>query len=258
MHNFDHKFLLSSGTVVYVQDDVSRTEGYRLCEWVDDRWRAPKHFFHFRPGGHVAAARKHQADAYVMGLDLRRFFDQVSRSKVHRALRRIGYANADAYDFACASTVVKDGRPGAFSLPFGFVQSMHLASLALHFSALGREMIAVRRDGVQLTTYVDDVLLSANDPDTLIGARDRLFASAEVAGYSFNADKERGPAEHIEAFNILIGGGGLRIAEHRMIDFRRTVREPEEARALATIGYVGTVNADQAIELAAVRTAAGF
>lgn len=258
IRNFDHKFPLKSGVVAYVQDPSQRNDGYKLCDWIEDRWTPPDHFYHFRSGGHVEAARLHQSASFILGLDLRRFFDQVTRSKAHRALRQIGYSNTDAYELACESTVTKDGKVGAYSLPFGFVQSMHLASLALHHSALGREMINVQRDGVSLSLYVDDLMLSGEDRDALMAGRDRLIAGAAKAGFTFNDAKERGPADRIEAFNIRIGRGGLEVAEHRMADFRHTVQERPEAPALATIAYVETVNVAQANHLAALRTAAGF
>jgi hypothetical protein len=258
IRNFDHKFPLKSGVVAYVQDDRQRGDGYQLCDWIESRWSPPDHLYHFRAGGHVEAARLHQNAPFILGLDLRRFFDQVTRSKAHRALRQIGYSNTDAYKFASESTVSKSGRPGAYSLPFGFVQSMHLASLALHHSALGRAMVNVQRDGVNLSQYVDDLLLSANDADALVAARARLIRGADKAGFAFNDTKERGPANRIEAFNIHIGRGRLEVTNHRMADFRHTVREPPHEPALATIGYVRTVNVDQADDLAALRTAAGF
>jgi len=258
VRNFDHKFPLKAGVMVYVQDAAQQADGYNLIDWIEGRWRAPRHFYHFRNGGHVAAARIHQSAPFILGLDLRRFFDQVTRTKVHRALRRIGYSSADAYEFACESTVTKDGKPGAYSLPFGFVQSMHLASLALHYSELGREMVRTRRAGVKLSNYVDDVLLSADTPDVLIEACDRIFKCAEVAGFGFNPDKERGPADQIEAFNIRIGRGELRVAEGRLNEFRQTVLEPPDDPALATIAYVRTVNPTQADDLSDVRKTAGL
>jgi Reverse transcriptase (RNA-dependent DNA polymerase) len=258
VYNYDHKFPLKIGTMVYVQDAAQKAAAEDLCDWIDGRWRAPRHFYHFRRGGHVAAARLHQSAPFILGLDLRRFFDQVTRTKVHRALRRLGYSSADAYEVACKSTVTKDNRPGAYSLPFGFVQSMHLASVALHYSELGREMLRVRRSGVRLSNYVDDVLLSGDTVEALMEARNRLFKSADVAGFGFNGAKERGPADQIEAFNVWIGRGELRVADRRLNDFRQTALEPPDAPALATIAYVRTVNEAQANELADIRKKAGL
>lgn len=258
MRNFDHRFPLKSGVQIYVQDTASRRSGEKLCDWIDSRWRPPAHFYHFRNGGHVAAARLHQHSPNILGLDLRRFFDQVTRTKVHRALRRIGFSNADAYHLACEATVAKDGIPGAYSLPFGFVQSMHLASLALHYSALGRAMLAVRKTGVILSTYVDDVMLSVDDLDLLMEAQAALAVGAHAAGFSFNPEKTRGPADIVSAFNLWIGRNELRIVDNRLNEFRQTVMQPPQAPADATIAYVRTVNADQADDLAATRVAAGF
>lgn len=156
------------------------------------------------------------------------------------------------------STVTKDGSPGAYSLPFGFVQSMHLASLVLHYSALGRAMLAVKRTGVRLSVYVDDVLMSADSLNLLNDAQSLILQGADTAGFAFNPDKVRGPASLIQAFNIRIGQGALTIVDNRLNEFRQTVLEPPVAPAEATIAYVRTVNADQADALAAVRATAGL
>jgi hypothetical protein len=154
--------------------------------------------------------------------------------------------------------VTKDGAPGIYSLPFGFVQSMHLASLALHYSALGRAMLDVRRGGVAISVYVDDVLLSADDLGQLAEAQVQLLEGAETAGFAFNPAKTRGPANSVQAFNLRIGGGSMRVAESRLSEFRHTVLQPPQAAAEAVIAYVRTVNGDQADDLAAVRLAAGL
>lgn len=258
MRNFDHRFPLKSGVQIYVQDTASRRSGEKLCDWVDSRWKPPAHFYHFRSGGHVAAARLHQYSQNILGLDLRRFFSQVTRTKVHRALRRIGFSSAEAYDLACESTVAHDGTNSTYSLPFGFVQSMHLASLALHYSALGRAMLNVRKTGVILSTYVDDVILSADDLALLVDAQAALTVGAHASGFAFNLEKTRGPANIVSAFNLWVGRNELRVVDNRLNEFRQTVMQPPEAPADATIAYVRTVNAHQAADLVAARVAAGL
>lgn len=206
----------------------------------------------------MAAARIHQHSPNILALDLRRFFDQVTRTKIHRALRRIGFSSADAYDLACEATVNKGEASGVYSLPFGFVQSMHLASLCLHYSALGRAMLAVREAGVTLSTYVDDILMSAEDSSLLMDAQAELEAGAHKAGFAFNPAKTRGPADNVSAFNIQIGRGELRIINNRLNEFRQTVMQPPQVPAEAIIAYVQTVNSSQGRDLAATRVAAGF
>jgi hypothetical protein len=78
---------------------------------------------------HVLLSREDQGD-------VRGFGDSVTRSKVHRALRRLDFGQAEAWAIAQASTV--EVAKGRYALPFGFVQSMVLASAVLDLSSLGR------------------------------------------------------------------------------------------------------------------------
>jgi len=191
-------------------------------------------------------------------MDLRRFFDQVSRTKVHRALRAIRFSSADAYDLSCQATVMKDRALRPYSLPLGFVQSMHLASLALDRSALGRAIRGVIQSGVRVSVYVDDVILSADREDMLNAARECLEAGAQTASFAFHPDKCHGPADTVPAFNLRIGRRQLIVSNTRFAQFLDTVRRAPSSRAEAVIAYVATVNVAQARALAVARAAAGF
>src|SRR3546814_19570388 len=92
-------------------------------------------------------------------LDLRRFFDQIARTKVHRALKVTGLPHTDAWEMACDSTVDKRPPHRAFSLPFGFVQSPIVASVVLAQSALGGAIRRLSRDGMPIPVYVDHLPL---------------------------------------------------------------------------------------------------
>src|SRR3546814_1088698 len=90
-------------------------------------------------------------------LDLRRFFDQIARTKVHRALKVIGLPHTDAWEMACDSTVDKRPPHRAFSLPFGFVQSPIVASVVLAQSALGGAIRRLSRDGMRSEEHTSEL-----------------------------------------------------------------------------------------------------
>src|SRR2546423_1735618 len=121
-----HSFPLSKGTRVFVPSEASRQAGALVHAEVRRQWRSPPYFYHFRAGSHVAALRTHLQNRWFATLDISRFFDSVTRSKIHRALRSIRIGHARAWEIAQESTVEKNRRQRDFSLPYGFVQSPDL------------------------------------------------------------------------------------------------------------------------------------
>src|SRR3546814_2308894 len=117
-------------------------------------------------------------------LDLRRFFDQIARTKVHRALKVIGLPHTDAWEMACDSTVDKRPPHRAFSLPFGFVQSPIVASVVLAQSALGGAIRRLSRDGMTITVYVDDITLSGPNEHRVGEAIAALETAAALSGFT--------------------------------------------------------------------------
>ena len=161
LETYIHRFDLPKGHQVFVPSSQSRQDGDAIRLDVRQRWRPPPYHYHLRSGGHVSALEAHLPNRIFATLDISGFFDSVTRSKIHRALRGIGLRHEPAWEIAQRSTVEKNKDRGDFSLPYGFVQSPILASLALDKSGLGRAMSAVARSNhTRLTCYVDDVILS--------------------------------------------------------------------------------------------------
>ena len=79
---FDHHFTLKPGTKVFVPTDHGREVGGKIKKRVEGLWKAPRNYFHLRDGGHVAAARLHKDQSWIASMDLKRFFEQISRSRV--------------------------------------------------------------------------------------------------------------------------------------------------------------------------------
>lgn len=239
------KFRLPKGTQVFVPTDKGEVIGGDIVKRVRQRWKPPNFFYHLQPGGHVAAVRTHYTKSWLASVDLARFFNQVTRTRVHRALRRIGFPQAEAFEMASDSTVEEDVGSRRFSLPFGYVQSPLLASIALERSALGAAIRTVRKSGVLLSVYVDDITISADTEDEVIAALATLHSGAELAGFQFNDDKKQGPSQTIEGFNIKFGSHVLRITDCRMAEFERAILNGTPARIEGIIGYVDSVNSAQ-------------
>jgi len=179
-------------------------------------------------------------------LDIQSFFDSVTRTKVHRALRRIRIPQEEAVEITRVSTVERVSRPGTFALPFGFVQSMVLASVALDLSAVGKLLRTRHQYGVRVSVYVDDILLSAVQADQLDEFIADLRQAGAASGYQFNAAKMSPPSEMAEAFNIIVSNSDMRVNARRMADFEGVVRDGALNTAAAVIRYVGSVNRTQA------------
>ncbi|WP_052742506.1 reverse transcriptase domain-containing protein [Sphingomonas sp. Ag1] len=240
------KFKLPKGTQVFVPTDNGVAIGNDIVKQVAKRWRPPAFFYHLQSGGHVAAVRVHHAKPWLASVDLARFFNQVTRTRVHRALRRIGFDQGEAFTMASDSTVEEDVGSRRFSLPFGFVQSPLLASVAIEQSALGAAIRSLRKVGVEVTVYVDDITVSADNEADVRSALDTLHSGADLAGFHFNEAKQQGPAPEIEGFNIVFGSHTMRVSDKRFAEFEEAVLTGSEPQVEGVIGYVDSVNAGQA------------
>src|SRR5215831_18850796 len=172
-----HKFVLPNGHQVFVPSTSARKAGSVVRATIIRRWRVPHYFYHLRTGGHLAAAKAHLHNRCFSTLDISGFFDSVTRSKIYRALCNIKIDRRKAWKIAQQSTVKK--MAGSFSLPYGFVQSPILPSLALDRSALGRRIAALARSNhVRLSCYVDDVVFSGVEKCAVESARLELIEAA--------------------------------------------------------------------------------
>jgi hypothetical protein len=162
LNNYKYSFTEGSGRLIFVPTLSSRSLGRKLHRDILRRWSPPDYFYHFKEGGHVAAARVHLTSGIFVRLDLHRFYDSITRSKVHRALRDIKFRQKDAWHISCQSTVSKNKIGGPFSLPFGFVQSPVLSSLVLSSSALGKTLSILYVSGIKLSVYMDDIIMSGD------------------------------------------------------------------------------------------------
>lgn len=251
MHiRWQHKYERSPGKWVFVPTEESKTEGQRIKDVIEQKWQPPGYYFHLRSGGHVAALRSHAASRYFLRLDIQDFFGSVTRSRVTRCLKSM-LAYADARRIATVSTVKHPTQEDKTILPYGFVQSPILASLALAQSALGSclERLGKQRR-IHVSVYMDDIIVSSTAEKHLANAQSQLEEAANKARFAFQSDKTEGPANMVTAFNIELSPNDLSVAPRRLQQFAETYRSSDNSLQKEGIaGYVNSVNPNQAAEL---------
>jgi hypothetical protein len=247
-HNYKYRFELRPGKHVYVPTPEAIAYGEAIVADVRKHWQPANYFYHFgKMGGHVAAMRPHVSRRYKASIDLKNFFGNVTRSKVSRSLVSIGKPSKEAFSIATESCVV-DGQ--SKFLPYGFVQSMALATLAVENSSLGRCIANCRASGLIVTMYVDDILMSSDDLKIISSAYEDIIASIESSNFSVSASKCSPPSSSVEAFNCIIQKGKIEVSDPRMNAFRdQLIFASEDARE-AILRYVSVLNVTQASQLA--------
>lgn len=187
-----------------------------------------------RKGGHVAALRKHENNEFFGYLDVENFFSSVSKNKTIRSLKKIGFNFVDAQEFASESVVNIGGN---LVLPYGFIQSRFLASLALAHSALGK-CIKELQTSVQISIYMDDIIVSSNSSECVTSSMDAIINAGRKSLFFINHNKCCGPAHEVEVFNIEISkvtahGVGFRVS--MSADFSR-----HEVKTFADVAETAT------------------
>jgi hypothetical protein len=151
------------------------------------------------------------------------------------------------------STVEKTRREGNFSLPYGFIQSPMLASLALDRSSLGRRMKEISKSNhTRLSSYMDDIVLSGLDEAVVETSRLELIDAASQSGFVINQSKSQATGPKVTAFNIELSRGGLALTEERLAEFADAVVKGGLMAVRAILAYVDTVNRQQALYLTRV------
>lgn len=197
----------------------------------------------------MAALRHHQASTFFLRADIDNFFGRVNRSRVTRCLKT-WFSYTDAREMASESVVKKPGTE-TFVLPYGFVQSPALASLALNKSKLGSYLRQLnRRKDLRVSVYVDDLIISANDERVLGTVAEDIVRVADEAFFPLSATKTEGPAREVSAFNIYVSNRSLRISDERLEELCQNYRSTASDHSKAGIrSYVDSVNPAQSSSL---------
>ncbi|MPZ46449.1 MAG: hypothetical protein GEV05_24290 [Betaproteobacteria bacterium] len=245
------KYERKPGRWVFEPTLAFRAIGTEIDAAIKKAWHPPSYFFHLRKGGHVAALKHHTGKTYFSRFDIEDFFGRVNRSRVTRCLKEY-FSYAEARKMALDSTV-HHPTAARWVLPYGFIQSPILASLALSKSRLGSTLDHLNKQpGIGVSVYVDDIIVSADDGAQIATICEELTHAARKSGLAFSAAKCQGPDKRITAFNIELVHGNLAIVDERLAEFAAVLdASASEPQRRGILGYVQSVNAKQAVELIA-------
>jgi hypothetical protein len=157
-------------------------EEWRLLkERVFSRWQPKAAFTAFSKRAHVAALRPHLDNKCFAVIDLKGFFDYVTRTKICRALESIGFARSAAFKIAGESTIRQGDK---YTLPRRFRQSSLLATLVLEKSVFGSALVGNRFES-RITVYSD----SSNDPEALADEHSQAIELLGRSSFPINPTK---------------------------------------------------------------------
>lgn len=217
IHNYEKRFELKPGKFVYIQRKDAAVRGRAAIKQIVKRYKPHRIFFHFkRHGGHIAALRMHQGSAFFSRFDITNFFGQVTRTKVYRALRRIGFPQPRAFNIAVDGVVVEGPKK---VVPYGFCQSPILATLVLELSHLGSQLRQLSDAGFLVSVYMDDILISCDDQVVLTEASDAVISAADMAGFPLSNGKLAVAVAGVDSFNCHVAAKQITVLDDRMRQF---------------------------------------
>ena len=241
INNFEYTYL-RKGKPVFVPTKVGLRIGKEVKEAVENAYTFGPIYFHLRQGGHVAAMHHHRGSSTFARIDISNFFYSISRRRAQSALDRVGIANARFN--AKWSTVANPFGDPKYALSYGFVQSPILASLVVSTSALGAHLTDLPA-GIKAAVYVDDISLSADDPDQLRQSYDETLRVIKADGFAVNAAKLRPPAPAIDIFNCDLAQGFASVKDDRITEFLNG--HPTQMAEDAFVAYCASVEAGNTI-----------
>lgn len=214
--NFELKYR-SRGKWIFVPTEQCERKGRRIIQYFS-RFKFPDYFYHYQPGGHVAALHAHIQNRLFFKIDIQNFYYSIARMRVTRALRSHAYPGANT--LAMWSTVRNPyGGPHIHVLPIGFVQSPLLASLVLMKSPVADAIERARKMGVTISVYMDDFIGSHDDPTILQAAYTDIRDSSVTAGLIPNPAKLVAPTIAITAFNCDLSFGAANVTAERVAKY---------------------------------------
>jgi hypothetical protein len=233
--NFRYQYELK-GKPVFAPSDLGRRIGEDVKQRVEDVFAFDPFYYHLREGGHVAALHAHRPNTHFAKIDLSRFFYSVSRNRVVRALRDIGVERPEHY--GKWSTVRNPYDEPRYTLPYGFVQSPILASLAMSRSGLG-DLLRQLSEQVTVSVYVDDISMSSTSAPLLQQAYESLIGGVADAGFILNDVKSQPPVDVLTIFNCELAHDSTKVKDERVEEFFSLQRSAESV--LGFERYVASV-----------------
>ena len=228
--NCAYSYKNSKEKPVFVPSDEGRKLGKQLKLKVESRFNPPWYFFHLQKGGHVAALHIHRKHRYFARVDIENFFYTVSRNRIARCLQKLGIGGGER--FAKWSTIKNPYGEPTYSLPYGFVQSALLASLALAHSPVGTYLHELSNT-VAVSVFMDDIAISGNNRRILERAYRKLIRNLAASPFKINVRKSQAPGLEVELFNCHMERLKTLVTEERRAVFYSTPRSEFGVAAFA-------------------------
>jgi hypothetical protein len=213
--NYNLRFQ-TRGKYIFVPTDQAKRKGERIIKYFS-RFEFPDYFYHYKPGGHVAALHAHLQNKLFFKIDIQNFYYSIARMRVTRALRSYNYPGANTV--AMWSCVRNPYNGPDHVLPIGFVQSPLLASLVLLKSPVARAVERAIANGVCISVYMDDFIGSHDDEAVLAAAFADIRGTAIAAGLTPNPNKLIAPINAITAFNCDLTHGAANLTPQRIAQY---------------------------------------
>lgn len=217
IENFKFKYQ-ARGKWIYVPSVYCERRAEQILNFFRRNIQFPDYFYHYQPGGHVAALHEHLKNEFFFKIDIKNFFYSIARNRVQRALASYGMKGAPTY--AKWSTVRSPYEIGPrYVLPIGFWQSPHIASLVLMQSPVFDAMERARNKGTTISVYLDDIIGSHADANFLNLVYEDVRRACVEANLIPNADKLVPPSNAIVAFNCDLTSGSTKVTDERIARF---------------------------------------
>jgi hypothetical protein len=237
--NYTH-FFRRKGKVIFVQSQDGKRIGEWILNFIESKNLFPENFYHYQPGGHVAALHRHISNKYFFRIDISNFFYSIPRNRVAKALHEHGVSKARTYaKWSCVNNPL--GNNPAYSLPIGFIQSSALATLVLLRSPVMSSLQLASSYSSFASVYLDDIIASSSDLDQLSQFYLTLLNALEQSNFLASPGKLMPPASQINAFNCELKYGSVQVSEIRT---RAALQNSDISRAafLKYCDYVSSRN----------------
>lgn len=223
--NYEHKIAIAGSKIAFVPNEECRKIGKKIIQDIRKTWNPHKVYYHFNPGGHVAALHLHRPNKFFAKFDLENFFYSIGKNRVSSILKKKNISNHEKLaKYSCVKNPYQSNSLHKFVLPYGFVQSPLLATLILSESPLGKYLERIS-DQITVSVYVDDILLSFNKKNKLTDFFKGALNMIESSNFSISKNKIVAPTKKIEIFNCNLEQNCTHILKERFKDRVKIFKE---------------------------------
>lgn len=236
--NYEYKTLSQKGKRIFVPTEDCRKIGGHILKEIKDRHAFPSIFCHMHRGGHIKALHVHIGSSFFLQFDIKNFFYSISRDRVFRAMRALGIPDSD--NLSRWSTVRNPDTGPKYCLPYGFVQSPALATIALERSPLGFFLASTEVSGYcRVSIFMDDVIISSSSEIKLTAAANELPSILKKSSFEVKDGLNLSVKTHVNPFNCTLSSGKSAVLADRVAEFYKSSPSADGIRAFAA--YVSKV-----------------